>query len=434
LGAAAVLAIARVERRASSTSQLTIELATRSTFLPATPRNPNQRMSLSALPLSYCTNVHPGRTIEEIEQGLDEYTVPVAERFGSPLAAGLWLAAPVIKELWASADGCRRFAERLLGRGLSCHTLNAFPFGDFHSPRVKENVYVPSWAERSRLDYTLGAARTLAQLLPADAEGSISTVPLGYPGVDSSPEFLTRCVDNLIVLADELDRLRHESGHTIRLGLEPEPCCWLDTTPSAIEFFTKKLWPAARERGSLERVRTHIGLCFDVCHQAVAFEEIDRSIAAIHEAGVRINKIHVTCALELRDPANNDTARRALAEYAEPRYLHQTKARLADGRVLTQFDLDASFTLDPPTEFLEAPIWRTHFHVPVDAERLGPLATTRAELRAALAAARQLPYAPHLEVETYTWDVMPGGAPRDLVDRLTRELTATRSLLGELST
>ncbi|HXY34464.1 MAG TPA: metabolite traffic protein EboE, partial [Planctomycetaceae bacterium] len=343
-------------------------------------------------------------------------------------------AAPVIKELQATADGCRRFAEGLRRRGLTCHTLNAFPFGDFHSPRVKENVYVPSWADRARLDYTLGAARTLAQLLPAGEDGSISTVPLGYPGLDSAPEFLGRYVDNLIAAARELDRLRDESGYTIRVGLEPEPCCWLDTTPSAIEFFTTRLWPAARERGCSDQVRTHIGLCFDVCHQAVAFEDVGRSIAAFDEAGIRINKIHITCAIELREPANNRAARAALAQYCEPRYLHQTKARLADGRVLTQFDLDPGFALEPPPEFLAASAWRTHFHVPVDAERLGPLTTTRAELRAALAAVRRLSYAPHLEVETYTWDVMPGGGPLDLVDGLSRELRATQALLAELST
>jgi sugar phosphate isomerase/epimerase len=390
-------------------------------------------MSFSDLPLSYCTNVHPGRTLKEIEQGLDQYTVPVARQLGTPLAAGLWLAAPVIRELSAAPDACRRFADGLQSRGLTCHTLNAFPFGDFHSPRVKENVYVPSWAERARLEYTLGAARTLAQLLPSDTEGSISTVPLGYPGVDASPEFLPRCVHHLIAAADELQRIQAERGCTIRVGLEPEPCCWLDTTASAIEFFTDRLWPAARERGCLDAVRTHIGLCFDVCHQAVAFEDVAHSVAALDEAGVRLNKIHITCAIELRDPATDRAAREALARYAEPRYLHQTKARTPDGRVLTQFDLEAGFALEPPAEFLAAPIWRTHFHVPVDAERLGPLWTTRAELRAALAAVRRLSYAPHLEVETYTWDVMPGAAPQRLVDGLRSELAATQTLLAELS-
>jgi sugar phosphate isomerase/epimerase len=395
---------------------------------------PKARMSLSNLPLSYCTNVHPGRTLAEIEQGLDRYTVNVAARFGAPLAAGLWLAKPVVDELLQSDTVRRRFAAGLAKRGLTCHTLNAFPFGDFHSPRVKEQVYRPSWAEPQRLEFSVSAARILAELLPNGVEGSISTLPLGYPGIDSSPDFLRDCAENLIDAALSLHRLEEETGGTIRLAIEPEPCCWLDETPATIDFFTNRLWPLASQRNCLDAVRRHVGLCLDVCHQAVAFEEMRQSVAHIDQAGIRINKIHITCAIELENPATNLEGRRALARYVEPRYLHQTKAHLADGRVLAVLDLNQALALDPPQEFLQADRWRVHFHVPVDAERLGPLKTTRADLRTALAAVKSLSYAPHLEVETYTWEVLPDLPAVDLVDGLTRELAATRSLLGELST
>jgi len=388
-------------------------------------------MSLSNLPLSYCTNVHPGRTLAEIEHGLDQYTVPMAAGYGAPLAAGLWLAAPVVKELLATDPECRRFSEGLARRGLTCHTLNAFPYGDFHSPRVKENVYKPSWAERPRFDFTVAAARILAQLLPPNVEGSISTVPLGFPGIDSFPEFLGDCVENLLATTAVLHRIEEETGRTIRLGVEPEPCCWLDETPSAIEFLQNRLWPRAAERNALDAVKKHIGLCLDVCHQAVAFEDMRQIVSEIDGAGIRINKIHITCAIELENPASNDEGRRALAHYVEQRYLHQTKARLADGRVLTASDLDRALT-DPREEFSRAERWRVHFHVPVDAERLGPLKTTRTELREALSAVKGLSYAPHLEVETYTWEVLPETQAVDLVGGLTRELTATRALLNEV--
>lgn len=389
-------------------------------------------MTLSNLPLSYCTNVHSGRTLAEIEQGLDRYTVKMAARYGAPLAAGLWLAAPVIEELLHFDAGSRRFAAGLARRGLTCHTLNAFPYGDFHSPRVKEQVYQPSWAERERLDFTLSAAQILAQLLPPDTEGSISTLPLGYPRLDATSEFSIACVDNLIAAALGLDRLERESGRVIRLGIEPEPCCWLDETPGVIDFFKKQLWPRAAERQCLEAVKRHLGLCVDVCHQAVAFEDMRKSIADIDEAGIRINKIHITCAIELENPAENAEGRRALAHYVEPRYLHQTKALLPDGRVLAVLDLDRALA-DPRPEFQRALRWRIHFHVPVDAERLGPLNTTRNDLRSALSAVKSLSYAPHLEVETYTWEVLPDRPAVDLVDGLTRELMATRSLLGDVS-
>ncbi len=76
-----------------------------------------------------------------------------------------------------------------------------------------------------------------------------------------------------------------------------------------------------------------------------------------------------------------------------------------------------------------AEIWRVHFHVPVDIDRLGPLGTTRAELVRAVAALDRLAYRPHLEVETYTWPVLPTGTPGDLNAGLARELVATLAVL-----
>lgn len=134
-------------------------------------------MTISNLPLSYCTNVHPGRTVAEVEAGLDRFTLPIKANYGSELAAGLWLAAPVIRELEQTPDGVKRFADGLRSRGLTCYTLNAFPYGDFHSARVKENVYLPDWTQPNRLDYTLACARVLAAFLPEGVDGSISTVP-----------------------------------------------------------------------------------------------------------------------------------------------------------------------------------------------------------------------------------------------------------------
>ena len=88
--------------------------------------------------------------------------------------------------------------------------------------------------------------------------------------------------------------------------------------------------------------------------------------------------------------------------------------------------------LAPLDSFATAEEWRVHFHVPVNAESLGPLQTTRGDLKKALAAVRDLDYAPHLEVETYTWEVLPDGGQTSLVDGLTAEVEATRSLLDDL--
>lgn len=385
-------------------------------------------MSLSDLPLSYCTNVHPGRTVGEVEAGLDRYTVPVRERFGEPLAAGLWLANSVVNELLSSPEGAARFGEGLSRRGLTCHTLNAFPFGDFHSERVKENVYLPDWSKPERLDYTMRCAQVLSGWLPQEIEGSISTLPLGFKRFRHPADFMDVAVGRLVECAVGLEQLAARTGKRIRLAIEPEPLCVLESTPEAIDFF-QNLWRQAEWRGAIGAVREHLGLCYDVCHQVVEFEDAAESIAALDRAGIRINKVHVSCALQLDDPAHNPDGRAALRRYVEPRYLHQVVARLPDGRTVAQTDLTDQLIDDPGEELLSAPQWRVHFHVPVDAERLGPLATTRPALPQALAAVAQLPYAPHLEVETYTWNVLPGAGPPDLVSGLARELSATRELL-----
>lgn len=384
-------------------------------------------MTISSLPLSYCTNVHPGRSVTEVEDGLDRFTIPIKSGYGHDLAAGLWLAAPIIRELEATPDGVRRFADGLMQRGLTCYTLNAFPYGDFHSARVKENVYLPDWTQPNRLEYTLACARVLAALLPEGVDGSISTVPLGFKPFEHPADFADRCADQLIELARSLNRLHSQTGRLIRLAIEPEPFCVIETTDETLQFFAR-LRDRAASAGALDVVQTHLGVCYDVCHQAVEFEDIAASIRSLAAADIRINKVHITCAIEIPNPGTNAAARTALASYVEPRYLHQTFARTATG-IVKQVDLDEPLAATPPAEFRDAAMWRVHFHVPVNAEHLGPLGTTRGELKTALAVIPELKYAPHLEVETYTWEVLPGGGTPNIVEGFARELTATRQLL-----
>jgi len=400
-------------------------------------------MSLSSLPLSYCTNVHPGLTVSAVLEGLQTYTVPLQREFAAPVAAGLWLAEPVIREILNAESGTERFSDQLADLGLVCHTLNAFPYGDFHSERVKDQVYLPDWSTPERLRYTCDCARILASFLPEKGEGSISTLPLGFKGHRQSDQFQSQVIRNLIETADFLERLHRETGKLIRLGIEPEPFCLLETTPETIDFF-HALQQAAPDSTVEQRLRQYIGLCYDVCHQAVEFEDIGPSIRSIDQAGIRINKLHITCALQLDHPATNREGREFLATYAEPRYLHQTIGRSADGKLLRFVDLTPEFALHPESDWRNADPWRIHFHVPVNAETVGPLRTTREQLVQAVQAVADLDYAPHLEVETYTWGVLPSGdqssppqkrTPAEkLVRGLAEELHATRQLIERIRT
>ena len=389
-------------------------------------------MSLATLPLSYCTNVHPAQSVAEVIDGLVRYSGPVRQQSGFPVAAGLWLAAPVIAELQSGTGPIDRLADSLQASNLACYTLNGFPYGDFHSERVKENVYHPDWTTTERLQYTRDCAAVLAGLLPEGVEGSISTLPLGFKSAATSPDFVETCTANLLSLARELDDLHDATGKVIRLAIEPEPLCVLETTPETTALF-RTLFERADADGILEPAQRHLGVCYDVCHQSVEFEDVAQSIRDLRAAEVRISKVHITCAIRLESPETNRDGRSALADFAEPRYLHQVFGRSADGRIVHRTDLDRALCESPSEKFLFADEWRIHFHVPVNAERIGPLLTTRDDLKRALKAVAELDYAPHLEVETYTWHVLPGEQQPSLVDGLTAELQATRDLLAGIA-
>ncbi len=390
-------------------------------------------MSLSRLPLSYCTNVHPGRTVAEVIDGLTTYSAEVQRQLSFPMAAGLWLSASVVRELTENHAQLEQLAQTLWQHDLCCYTLNIFPFGDFHSDRVKEQVYLPDWASSDRVNYTEQCAAILSQLLPEGGEGSLSTVPLGGRMNPHDADFHAVCFSHLIRMAKYLHQIFETTGRRIRLGLEPEPMCEMSgTTEWTLPVF-ERLFSQAEALGCEAIVREYVGLCFDVCHQAVEFEEVTESIEQFVSRGVRINKVHITNAVELLNPAENAAGRHALREFVEPRYLHQTYARFADGHVEQRLDLTLEdIARQPPDDFMQATSWRVHFHVPIFAESLGALRTTRTDLAAALKKVAALTYSPHLEVETYTWPVMPGeSASPALADRIAQELQSAAELLRD---
>ncbi|QWF85953.1 metabolite traffic protein EboE [Amycolatopsis sp. CA-230715] len=352
--------------------------------------------------ISYCTNVHPAEDLEGILAQLDRYSVRVREYCDEDLlGVGLWLAAPVARGLAENRDVLAKFRAELDARGLGVCTLNAFPYGGFHDEVVKRAVYHPKWTERARLRYTLDCVTVLGGLLAEDAAyGSISTLPLAWrePWAPADDDAATRA---LATLTEVLDR----GERPIRLAVEPEPGCVLDTVADALRWLSGRVDPA------------HIGLCLDTCHLAVSFADPAATLRQIAEAGFDVVKVQASAALHVAEPAA-ECARAALAAFAEPRYLHQVRERAADGTVLASDDLPAA---DLPAR---GP-WRVHFHVPLHTAPPAPLSGTTDVLRAVFAGLRG---DPHVEVETYTWTVLPGG-----VDDLARGIAAElRWARGEL--
>lgn len=389
-------------------------------------------MSISNLPLSYCSNVHPSRSLADVIDGINVHSAEARQILDSPMAVGLWLPASVVEELQQSEAGLDSLAQSLWQNDLCCYTMNTFPFGDFHSDRVKEQVYLPDWTQRSRISYTEQCARILTQLLPEGGHGTLSTVPLGGRMNPHGADFHAVCLSHLIQFALFLRQLHEQTGRTIRLAIEPEPLCELDATRETTVPIFRTLFEMAEARNCLATVQNYIGLCLDVCHQAVLFENLPTTIDDLNDAGIRINKVHITNAVELRNPSTNTAGRQALQKFVEPRYLHQTYSRDSDGVVRHRLDLSlGDLESAARDEFGRGEAWRVHFHVPIFAEQLGPLHTTRPDLVEALRKVAALPYDPQLEVETYTWPVMPSSQTESLGHRIAMELESAYSILDE---
>jgi len=376
--------------------------------------------------LTYCSNVHPGETLAEVRAVIAGAVAGVRRaRSLERMDSGLWLSARAAGEL---QDGNARAAFRtfLLEHGLELFTLNGFPYGNFHSLAVKEQVYQPDWTDPRRLNYTRQLAILLADCLSeAQREGTISTVPLGYrPGWTAAQQ--QQALDALGQMVVFLGELRERTGRSIRVCLEMEPGCVLESTAEMLDLFGEELPASTRRQGiAWQQVERHLGVCFDVCHQAVLFEEPAESLRRLHRAGIPIGKIQLSSALEIACPSEA-SVRAALWEFAEPRYLHQVRT-VVQGELTGVMDLPQALASPGlPT----ASSWRVHFHVPVQATTLEPqgLGTTQAAIGQVLdLLAVQPDLHPHLEVETYTWQVLPHNLrPADDAQLL-------RGLAGELA-
>jgi sugar phosphate isomerase/epimerase len=371
-------------------------------------------------PLSYCTNVHPAEDLDGVVAQFDRYAEPVRRLVGADvLGLGLWLPASLAAVLADDASARRRLRAELDARGLEVYTLNAFPFGGFHDEVVKHAVYQPQWTDPRRLEYTVDCAMVLADLLPDSARyGSISTLPLAWrtPWDEADDAAATGAFAELTGV---LDGMARATGRPIRLAVEPEPGCVLDSVADAVAWLAPRVDPR------------YVGLCLDTCHLAVSFADPEATVAGIHDAGLSVVKVQASAALQVDDPGG-EAARVALADFTEPRYLHQVRERTGDGDVVGADDIPQALTELPAQR-----AWRVHFHVPLHARPAAPLSATTDVLRAAVAAVESEVDGelPHVEVETYTWSVLPetagGGGDTALIRGIAAELRWAAAQLFE---
>jgi len=384
--------------------------------------------------LTYCTNIHAGEPLEEVMRGLARHlpSIKAAVSKDRPLGVGLRLghqAAEGLRDAGALAEFKRFLAEG----GYYIFTINGFPYGAFHGRAVKEDAYKPDWSDPLRLAYTDHLADLLSELLPAGQEGSVSTVPCTFkPWAEGRLEAIT---DHLIRHVAHLAGIAARTGQTIALALEPEPHCLLETIEETVAFFNERLF----DRGGIARLATltrlspaaaeaamrrHIGVCYDVCHAAVEFEDPQASIGQLRANGILIAKLQLSSALKVA--VFDQESARHLAAFAEPVYLHQAVQKF-NGTLRRFLDLPQALAASGAAAGAEL---RVHFHVPVFLEHMAHFGTTQAFLAEILALHRADPISRHLEVETYTWDVLPPSyRSADLSSAIARELNWVKAQL-----
>jgi sugar phosphate isomerase/epimerase len=385
------------------------------------------------LHLTYCTNIHAAHGWPAIDATLRRITPALKARFSpeAPFGLGLRLGARDARELLQD-DRLERFRSFLADQGLYVALINGFPYGPFHGEPVKTHVYAPDWRSDARVDYTYDLIRILSALLPDGVAGGISTTPLSYKAWMPAPagEDWERLTRNIVRVAERLVEVRRQTGRCLHLDIEPEPDCLLETSGEAVEYFQRWLQPIggaelARRLGidskeAREHLREHIQLCFDVCHCGVEYEDPAAALARLRDAGIRIGRVQLSSALNVHlpaDPAETASVEARLEPFADSTYLHQVIEK--QGADLRRFpDLEDALH---STATSAARQWRIHFHVPLFTAEYDGLGSTQADVSTVLHEVRRTDVTRHLEIETYTWSVLPQGLKVEIVDSIARE-------------
>ncbi len=378
--------------------------------------------------LAYCTNIHRGENWRETFDSLNQYALAVRQQAcpDRPYAIGLRLSDQASREL-ADRAVLLAFQKWLDQHNCYVFTINGFPYGRFHGARVKEQVYAPDWTANERVEYTNRLFDLLVRLLPAGVDGSVSTVPGSFKSFIQTPEQGRSIRDNLWRCVEHIAALSERSGKSLHLGLEPEPLCYLETSEETVSFFRA----LSGYRPNDQRLDAHLGVNYDTCHLAVEFEEPREAMGRLRHHGIRISKLHFSSALKVRPTPE---VRTALKAFADDIYFHQVVARSEDGDVARFKDLDVA--LANPDQALRAPRseeWRIHFHIPLHSKPTALFDTTTDPLLGVMDILKADPrLCSHIEMETYTWEVLPPELKnRTVVDQLAAEYQWTLARLAE---
>ena len=386
--------------------------------------------------LTYCSNIHSGENWAEHFAQLQTHIPAVKKQLSpdAPFGIGLRLSNLASLEL-SKEEALLAFKAWLEAEDCYVFTMNGFPYGGFHDMVVKDQVHAPDWTKHDRVVYTLRMFRILAALLPKGMEGGISTSPLSYklwhPDPVKREEAMASATLNIMQVVIQLVRVRKTGGPLLHLDVEPEPDGLLEDIAGYIDWYEQYLIPVGisllmekyecNEATAEKWIKEHLQLCYDVCHFAIAYEPPQGVLSLLKTHQLKIGKLQISAALKADLPTpgpDRDAVIQAFRAFEEPVYLHQVIGKFDD--VLLHYpDLPAAFE-DKDNPYVSE--WRAHFHVPIFVDHYDTLQSTQQDIVTMLQLQAQQPFTQHLEVETYTWDVLPPALKTDMTEGIIREL------------
>ncbi|MBC8768716.1 metabolite traffic protein EboE [Arenibacter sp. BSSL-BM3] len=387
--------------------------------------------------VSYCSNIHPGEDWEQTLNSLKTYLPKIKKEVSPESPFGIGLRLSNIASLGLNeGSNLQEFKDWLDQNQFYVFTMNGFPYGNFHNERVKDMVHAPDWTTSERLDYTKRLFDQLAFLIPEGISGGISTSPVSYRHWHTSSEALheafTTGAESMAKVVLQLVDIERITGKSLHLDIEPEPDGMMENSDEVLHFYEAYLIPIATRKlmdvlgcdkeKAKELILKHITVCYDVCHFSLAYEEPEYTLGKFRKAGIKVGKIQVSSALKiLFKEGENEEIWRSLAQFDEPTYLHQVTEKVR-GKVVTYKDLAEVLEKRP-----KVPELRSHFHVPIFLEKYDNLFSTQDQIIKVLEYLKKDQFSDQLEIETYTWDVLPKNLKTELSNSIVRELEWLKS-------
>lgn len=394
--------------------------------------------------LTYCSNIHAGESWKDHFEKLKQNIPTIKQRISplEPFGIGLRLSNQASLEL-RKQENLEEFVLWLGENNCYVFTMNGFPYGGFHNTVVKDQVHAPDWLSADRVNYTIRLAQILAALVPEGVDGGISTSPLSYKywhDRETLPAVFEQATLNLLQVLDQLIKIHKTTGKLIHIDIEPEPDGLLGDGKEFLQWYVQYLLPLGisfiQERYEINEdeasslIREHIQICYDVCHFAVSYEDHAHMIEQLRSLGIKTGKIQISAALKASfDAADNkrDQVLAAFSSFNEPVYLHQVIARKTDNSLVHYRDLGDA--LQQQSAMPDVAEWRAHYHVPIFIQNYGVLQSTQDDIVKVLNLQSGSFFTFHLEIETYTWEVLPEEMRLPIDESIIREMEWVISLL-----